>query len=181
MAVSGKTAAPWEVPYLLESDIPDMGAGDKAIAERVHEILAGTKQQALTWLKPGAANQIIVCNAAGVPQYVTPKGAATLAEDGTLTLANPSVSGYIDGTGKITSGSGFTVERTKEGSYTITLSAERGTVLNPVAVAESPEATLKQATIFGNPGKKTFTVRCYKVETRVLTDCSFFFIVRASE
>lgn len=41
MAVSGKTAAPYEFPYLAESDIPDIGAGDKAIADKL---------QATTWL-----------------------------------------------------------------------------------------------------------------------------------
>lgn len=37
MAVSGKTDA-FEIPFLEESDIPDMGAGDKAIAERMDEL-----------------------------------------------------------------------------------------------------------------------------------------------
>lgn len=38
MAVSGKTAVPYEFPYLLESDIPDMGAGDKAVADKLQVV-----------------------------------------------------------------------------------------------------------------------------------------------
>jgi hypothetical protein len=91
MAVSGKTAAPWEVPYLLESDIPDMGAGDKAIAERVHAILAGSAQQSLGWLKSGTEKQLIVCNASGVPQYVTASGDVTNDKAGVFTIGNEKV------------------------------------------------------------------------------------------
>lgn len=86
MAVSGKTAAPWEVPFLLGSDTPDMGAGDRAIAERVHAILAGSAQQSLGWLKSGAEKQIIVCNASGVPQYVTASGDVTNTAAGVFTI-----------------------------------------------------------------------------------------------
>lgn len=91
MAVSGKTAAPWEIPYLAESDIPDMGAGDKAIAERVATILSAENQQNLDWLKKGTEKQLIVCNSSGVPQYVAMGGDATLAEDGTLTVSDGAI------------------------------------------------------------------------------------------
>jgi hypothetical protein len=92
MPVSGKTAAPWEIPYLKESDIPDMGAGDKAIAERVHALLDGTDVQDLDWLKSGSKKQIVVCNSSGVPQYVTASGDVTNDESGVFTI----------GTGKVT-------------------------------------------------------------------------------
>lgn len=85
MPVSGKTT-PDNIPYLLESDIPDMGAGDKAIAERVQAIFAETDRQPLSWLKSGAKKQLIVCNASGVPQYVTLGGDATIDETGNLQL-----------------------------------------------------------------------------------------------
>jgi hypothetical protein len=42
MAVSGKTAAPFEIPYFLSTDHPpDMGAVTKAMAERLHALIAG--------------------------------------------------------------------------------------------------------------------------------------------
>jgi hypothetical protein len=44
MAVSGKTAAPYEIPYFLETDKPpDMGAVTQAQAERVHALFAEFK------------------------------------------------------------------------------------------------------------------------------------------
>lgn len=86
MAVSDKTAAPWEIPYLAESDIPDMGAGDKAIAERVHAILNASNEQNLNWLKKGTSGQLIVCNSSGVPQYASMSGDATITAAGDLEL-----------------------------------------------------------------------------------------------
>ena len=91
MAVSGKTAAPWEIPYLEESDIPDMGAGDKAIAERLHAILAASNQRSPSWLKKGSKGQIIVCNSSGTPQYVTPSGDVSLSESGDFEIGKGTV------------------------------------------------------------------------------------------
>lgn len=39
----------------------------------------------------GSKNQLLVCNSSGVPQPRTMKGDATLAEDGTLTIANDAI------------------------------------------------------------------------------------------
>lgn len=47
MAVTGKTAAPHEVPYFIGGDKPpDMAAVTKAIADRVHARLPATKRVA---------------------------------------------------------------------------------------------------------------------------------------
>ena len=72
MAVSGKTSD-FEIPYLTEEDGPDMGAGDKAIAERVNAILKSIK------------------------------GDATLATNGTLTVGSNGKSLYIAGATERTS------------------------------------------------------------------------------
>lgn len=95
MPVSGKTAAPSEIPYLIDADIPDMGAGDKAQAERVSAILEASNRQPLSWLKSGAKKQIIVCDASGVPRYVTLGGDATIDEGGQLQLG-PDVVGAAE-------------------------------------------------------------------------------------
>jgi len=42
-------------------------------------------------LEAGAKGKILVCNSSGVPQYVTPKGDLTLAEDGTVTVADGAI------------------------------------------------------------------------------------------
>lgn len=87
MAVSGKTAAPWEVPYFLGTDKPpDMAAVTKAIADRVHAILAAENEQSLSWLKSGAKKQLIICDKSGVPQYVTMGGDGTIDESGSFQL-----------------------------------------------------------------------------------------------
>jgi hypothetical protein len=92
MAVSGKTAAPWEVPYYLGTDKPpDMAAVSKAIAERVHAILAAENEQSLKWLQKGSAKQLVVCNASGVPQYVTGSGDVTNDESGVFTIGSEKV------------------------------------------------------------------------------------------
>jgi hypothetical protein len=86
--VSGKTPAPSEIPYLLGTDIPDMGAGDKAIAERVAAILEAENRQPLSWLKKGTKKQIIVCNSSGVPQYQSMSGDVTIDEEGITAIGN---------------------------------------------------------------------------------------------
>lgn len=103
MAVSGKTAAPIEAPYYLSTDKPpDMAAVTKAMAERQHALLNGL---ALSNLAHGTAGQLIVVQSTGAAAYKTMKGDATLAEDGTLTIAANAV-----GAAEITDGSVGTAE-----------------------------------------------------------------------
>lgn len=99
MPVSGKTASPFEIPFLTESDIPDMGAGDEAIAKRVHALfgevatgLAGITTD-LANIAPGqivggSAGKLLIAGSTGAAAYKAMKGDATLAEDGTLTLSD---------------------------------------------------------------------------------------------
>lgn len=90
MAVSGKTAAPLEIPYLEESDIPDMGAGDKAIAERAHSLLTGAGVAQLAGGEAGEG-QLLIAQPGDVARFKALKGDATLAEDGTLTVADGAI------------------------------------------------------------------------------------------
>jgi hypothetical protein len=76
--------------YPSEEVTPDVPADMKKAAESISADLEKTDHQPLSWLKSGTKGQLIVCNSSGVPQYVTAKGDATVAEDGTLTIASVS-------------------------------------------------------------------------------------------
>lgn len=79
MAISGKTTK-LEWPYPLTTDKPPDGpANFKAQAERAEAIFAGT------------SGQVLIDQSTGVPAPKTLKGDATLAADGTLTLANGAI------------------------------------------------------------------------------------------
>jgi len=82
MAVSGKTTK-LEWPYYLGTDKPpDMAAVTKAQAEKAEALLTGTK------------GQLLVVQSTGAPAFKAMKGDGTLAEDGTLTAKDHSVSVY---------------------------------------------------------------------------------------
>lgn len=78
MAVSGKTAAPHEIPYFLDTDKPpDMAAVTKAMADRLQLLLpSGTKSD----------GRIVVVES-GAPAYKAMSGDATIDKTGTLTIA----------------------------------------------------------------------------------------------
>jgi hypothetical protein len=82
MAVSGKTAAPWEIPYYLSTDKPpDLAAVTKAIADRTHAVLpSGT-------LTDGR----IVVVESGAAAFKAMSGDATIDKTGKLTIANDAV------------------------------------------------------------------------------------------
>jgi len=89
MAVSGKTAAPHELPYYLGTDKPpDMAAVTKALAERTGVRLDAL---ALSQLAHGAAGQLIVVQGTGAAAYKALSGDATITEAGAVTIANDAV------------------------------------------------------------------------------------------
>lgn len=79
MAVSGKTAAPYEIPYFLGTDKPpDMAAVTKAIADRVHALAAGR------WY---------------APKIITAEESRTSTEFGFLTSTEDKIEGVVVPTG----------------------------------------------------------------------------------
>jgi hypothetical protein len=82
MAVSGKTAAPWEIPYFLGADKPpDMAAVTKAIADRTHAVMpSGT-------LTDG---KLVIVNT-GAQAFKAMSGDATIDKEGALTIGGGKV------------------------------------------------------------------------------------------
>jgi hypothetical protein len=86
MAVSGKTAAPHEIPYYLGTDNPpDMAAVTKAIAERTHGQLDAIAPKQITGV---AKKQLLIANSSGVVTAVTASGDVTNDESGVFTIAD---------------------------------------------------------------------------------------------
>src|SRR4051794_13003713 len=79
MAVSGKTTK-LAMPYFEEADAPpNMSTVTKAMADRAEALLTGTK------------GQLLIVQNTGAPAATALKGDATLAEDGTLTVADRAI------------------------------------------------------------------------------------------
>ncbi|HUB99264.1 MAG TPA: hypothetical protein VMS11_05515 [Solirubrobacterales bacterium] len=90
MAVSGKTAAPHEIPYFLGTDKPpDMAAGTKAIADRVHARLGAVD---LSQLVAGTENngKLLVVNS-GAAAYKAMSGDVTMDSAGVTTIGAKKV------------------------------------------------------------------------------------------
>ena len=90
MAVSGKTAAPHEIPYFLGTDKPpDMAAGTKAIADRVHARLGAVD---LSQLVAGTENngKLVVVNS-GAAAYKAMSGDVTMDSAGVATIGAKKV------------------------------------------------------------------------------------------
>lgn len=93
MAVSGKTAAPHEIPYFLGSDSPpDMGDVTQAMAERLHERLGAVDLSQLVASEEDDGKLLIVNS--GAAAYKAMSGDVTIDEDGVATI----------GAGKVTEG-----------------------------------------------------------------------------
>lgn len=87
MAVSGKTAAPHEIPFFLASDSPpDMGDVTEAMANRIHSRLnsIATSQLVVPGGEADDGKLLIVKD--GAAAYRAMKGDATIDEDGNLQL-----------------------------------------------------------------------------------------------
>ncbi|HET7443282.1 MAG TPA: hypothetical protein VFJ57_01345 [Solirubrobacterales bacterium] len=90
MAVSGKTAAPHEIPYFLGTDKPpDMAAGTKAIADRVHARLGAVD---LSQLVAGSENngKLLVVSS-GAAAYKAMSGDLTMDSAGVTTIGAKKV------------------------------------------------------------------------------------------
>jgi hypothetical protein len=89
MAVSGKTAAPHEVPYALDNDKPtSVPVLTKAMADRVHLRLDAIAPKQIV----GATKkQLLIANASGVVTAVTASGDVTNDESGVFTVADGAV------------------------------------------------------------------------------------------
>ena len=90
MAVSGKTAAPHEIPYFLGTDKPpDMAAGTKAIADRVHARLGAVD---LSQLVAGTENNgKLVVVSSGAAAYKAMSGDVTMDSAGVTTIGAKKV------------------------------------------------------------------------------------------
>ena len=85
-----KTAAPFEIPYAVESDKPpSIETAMKPTAERVHKLLG---EIAPGQIVGGSAGKLVIAGSTGAGAYKALKGDATLAEDGTLTIGSEKVS-----------------------------------------------------------------------------------------
>lgn len=91
MAVSGKTAAPIEAPYFLDSDKPpNMATVTKAMSDRQHALIeAFGLDDALDGT--AGSGQVLIAQPGDVARFKAMKGNATLAADGTLTIADKAV------------------------------------------------------------------------------------------
>lgn len=89
MAVSGKTAAPHEIPYFLGTDNPpDMAAVTKAMAERTAVRLDAIAPKQITGV---AEKQLLIANASGVVTAVTASGDVTNDKAGVFTIGSSKV------------------------------------------------------------------------------------------
>jgi hypothetical protein len=99
MAVSGKTAAPHEIPYYLETDSPpDMGAVSKAMAERVHGQLDSIAPKQIVG---GTKGQLVVVDNTGATAFKAMKGDGTIDGEGNFQLGKGVVGSeeLADGSG----------------------------------------------------------------------------------
>jgi len=94
------------------------------------------------------------------------KGDATLATNGTLTLAKPAIAGSVSAAGAVSAGSGFTAERTATGVYKITLAVELTT--NGIMVGSPLVGAPAESIQTASPGKKTFEVRTLAFDPNVV-------------
>jgi hypothetical protein len=101
MAVSGKTAAPHEIPYYLGTDKPpDMAAVTKAIADQAHARLNAIAPKQIVG---PTKKQLLIANAAGVVTGVTASGDVTNDESGVFSIGAAKVLEAMLGDGAVTS------------------------------------------------------------------------------
>lgn len=85
MAVSGKTAAPHEIPYYLGGDKPpDMAVVTKAMADRTHARLGAIDLSQL--VVPGGSDGKLLIVKDGAAAYKAMSGDGTIDEDGVFQL-----------------------------------------------------------------------------------------------
>jgi hypothetical protein len=85
----GKTAAPHEIPYALESDTPpSIEAATKPQAEQVHKRLNEIAPKQITGV---SKKQLLIANASGVVTAVTASGDVTNDELGVFTIGKEKV------------------------------------------------------------------------------------------
>jgi len=91
-----------------------------------------------------------------------------------------TVAGRVTGSnGAIIAGTGFTVERTGVGAYTIRLQPRTGAILSATATAEA--STYFVATVYSIGSEGTVSVGIYTTTTGTLADVNFDFTVTALE
>jgi len=87
MAVSGKTAAPIEAPYFLDSDAPpNMATVTKAMSDRLHALIGAF---GLDEVLDGSATkgQILIAQSGDVARFKEISGDGTIDEEGVFLLA----------------------------------------------------------------------------------------------